>query len=429
MLRYSKRLFSIDYFVKHHNFSNIVQGKSSFDKDFNSELVDKVFSKQFDISQDSLAYKYIHQVLACILNPDFKTDQFPQIYKEAKEKADYYTKQKKFIVGAYSDAQGWEFVRETVSDYVARRDGIDSLKAKHIILSNGANNAYKVLIHTLFSRGDSILIPSPCHPLNRFRNSYAEVQSLPYKLTYDTWEIDMNHLHEVLHNARKQGNKPKGILVYNPHFPTGKVMTYGEIEEVVKFCFHNRLFIISNETFQMSTYEDSFVSFRKVVSSMPYPYNQTEVLSIFSISNSNFILNQSIKGGFVDALNVDDSAFAQIYKSKTIDLSSNSPSQLFIDLKLTDFEKEMFDDDFKENYRQSLNNLKEFNKKAVEIFHYILQSTGYVAHKPQAGVTFFGRKSEKKILTDNNFVKMPGTLFGADPELANYELINMKSII
>ena len=73
-------------------------------------------------------------------------------------------------MGAYTDnSKGWAFVRQTVADFINKRDGLtgdDKANEDEIFLSNGASEAVRISLSALI-RGDhdGVLVPIPQYPL------------------------------------------------------------------------------------------------------------------------------------------------------------------------------------------------------------------------------------------------------------------------
>merc|ERR1712054_121258 len=77
--------------------------------------------------------------------------------------------------------------------------------------------------------------------------------------------------------AVNQGIDVRAICVINPGNPTGSILSEGEIADVLKFAHRNNLVVLADEVYQENIYETSngkkkdFVSFRKVLKSLPSP--------------------------------------------------------------------------------------------------------------------------------------------------------------
>lgn len=72
-------------------------------------------------------------------------------------------------VGAYTTSKGWEFVRDSVADFINTRDGLEGeqMSSRHdIYLTNGASEAVRTILKAAVrSNADGVLVPIPQYPL------------------------------------------------------------------------------------------------------------------------------------------------------------------------------------------------------------------------------------------------------------------------
>lgn len=115
-------------------------------------------------------------------------------------------------------------------------------------------------------------------------------------------------------------------MVINPGNPTGQVLSRSNIEEIIDICYKNNILIIADEVYQNNVYKEGtkFISFRKVLNEMPNDIkNSVELLSLNSVSKG--LLGEcGLRGGYMEAHNLDPFASEQLYKLKSIELCSNT---------------------------------------------------------------------------------------------------------
>lgn len=72
-----------------------------------------------------------------------------------------------FWVGAYTgNSKGWIYVRQTVADFIRRRDNVDFADFEDIYLTNGASEAVRIAFKMLIRNpNDGVLVPIPQYPL------------------------------------------------------------------------------------------------------------------------------------------------------------------------------------------------------------------------------------------------------------------------
>jgi alanine transaminase len=123
------------------------------------------------------------------------------------------------------------------------------------------------------------------------------------------------------------------MVIINPGNPTGQLLSEETISKIVEFAYNNGICILADEVYQENVYTDTkkFVSFKKVVATMPEPYNNTELISFHSTSKG--ILGEcGIRGGYFEWFNLDPDVENQIQKLKTIRLCANTNGQILTDL-------------------------------------------------------------------------------------------------
>jgi len=56
------------------------------------------------------------------------------------------------------------------------------------------------------------------------------------------------------------------------------------MEKLIKFCVHNKLFLIVSELLENAIWEGEFISFGSVLANMESPYNKLEMFLFSSLS-------------------------------------------------------------------------------------------------------------------------------------------------
>ena len=93
---------------------------------------------------------------------------------------------------------------------------------------------------------------------------------VPYYLDEDKdWELDIINLKKALNEARKTCNV-RVLCVVNPGNPTGQLLSYENIKEIIQFAKEEGLFLMPDEVYQENIYQDGaqFHSFKKVLHDM-----------------------------------------------------------------------------------------------------------------------------------------------------------------
>jgi alanine transaminase len=274
------------------------------------------------------------QVLSIVENPDLLKIQnvstvFPSdVIARAKSLIDSTAPS----AGAYTNSKGLAFVRQHVCDFIKERDGGHSANPEHIFLSDGASPAVKVgLTMLLRGRNDGILLPIPQYPLYSATIALLGGTQVPYYLDEaNQWGLSVTELEQQYAKARKSGIDVRAVVVINPGNPTGQVMTYDNIAEVVQWAGKRDVLVLADEVYQANVYEEGkqFHSFKKVVRDLK---SNVQCLSFHSVSKG-VIGECGKRGGYMEAVNIDDALIEQIYKLNSINLCPNVPGQLTVDV-------------------------------------------------------------------------------------------------
>lgn len=234
--------------------------------------------------------------------------------------------------GAYTNSKGLAFVRKHVCDFIERRDGGHSANPEHIFLSDGASPAVKVgLTMLLRGRNDGILLPIPQYPLYSATIALLGGTQVPYYLDEaKNWGLSVAELEQQYAAARKSGIDVRAVVVINPGNPTGQVMSYDNIAEVVQWAAKRDVLVLADEVYQANVYaaDKQFYSFKKVLRDLKSP---VQCFSFHSVSKG-VIGECGKRGGYMEAVNVDEAVIEQIYKLNSINLCPNVPGQLTVDV-------------------------------------------------------------------------------------------------
>ena len=100
-------------------------------------------------------------------HPEFLNDiNIESLYpQDVIERAIEYLEKSKYGVGAYTNAQDFEFILQDVAKFIEKRDGYKS-NITNIFLTNGASEGIQMIFYTIIrNKRDDILIPIPQYPL------------------------------------------------------------------------------------------------------------------------------------------------------------------------------------------------------------------------------------------------------------------------
>lgn len=317
---------------------------------------------------------FCRQVLTCLLNSELMDSG---IYPEGViKRAKFYKEGIQGNIGAYSQSPGYLFARKNVAKFIEQRDGGVKSDFDKIFLTDGASAGISMVLNALIADSScGIMLPLPQYPLYSATVTLCDGKQVPYFLDEETgWQIKIEDLKQAYQNATKNGTKVKAIVVINPGNPTGQILEEDTIRKIVEFAYNHGLCILADEVYQSNIWSETkkFVSFKKVVATMPSPFNQTPIFSFHSCSKG-YLGECGIRGGYMEMFNINPDVEAQLKKYKTISLCSNTVGQVMIDLLVNPPTEEEngkeVTDKFNQEKEEILSSLKRKAKIATEILN------------------------------------------------------------
>ncbi|RZC43272.1 Aminotran 1 2 domain containing protein [Asbolus verrucosus] len=274
---------------------------------------------------------FIRQILALVTYPRLlNNDHFP---KDTKERARAVLEAcKGRSIGSYSESVGIEVIRKQVALYIKERDGGIACDWNNIVLCSGAcdgiRNIIKLMKCEVDGKKPGIMIPVPQFPLYAALLTEFDIERIDYYLDEtNNWALDISELQEVIDEARKVCH-PRALVVMNPGNPTGQVLPRENIEDIIKFAYKEKLFIIADEVYQLNVYGEGskFFSFKKVMMELGAPYSKMELASFMSCSKG-YMGECGLRGGYSEIVNFNPEAKAVYLKSISTKLSPTGLGQ------------------------------------------------------------------------------------------------------
>ncbi|NWX78810.1 ALAT2 aminotransferase, partial [Alca torda] len=178
-----------------------------------------------------------------------------------------------------------------------------------------------------------VLIPIPQYPL--YSAAIAELSAVQLNYYLDEehcWALDVAELRRALAEGRRHCC-PRVLCIINPGNPTGQVQSRQCIEDVIKFAFEEKLFLMADEVYQDNIYAEgsAFHSFKKVLFEMGPPYSEVVELASFHSASKGFMGECGFRSGYVEVVNMDPEVKQQLAKLVSVRLCPPVSGQILLD--------------------------------------------------------------------------------------------------
>ena len=143
----------------------------------------------------------------------------------------------------YCDVRGMTAARNVICTYHIGR-GLQGIMPNDVFICNGVSEAASMLMTSLVSTGDEILLPSPCFSL--WSNNAYICGGKPVFYRCDPtngWNPDTDDI------EKKITPKTKAILVINPNNPTGAVYSRETLLTIADIARKHELVLLSDEIY------------------------------------------------------------------------------------------------------------------------------------------------------------------------------------
>ncbi len=175
----------------------------------------------------------------------------------------------------YTSNSGLKELKIEICRYLHRRFGLSYDYEHETIVTIGGSEAIDIALRAMLDPGDEVLIPQPCyvsyHPCAILAGGVPVVIELKGE---NEFKLTRQQLLDAI------TDKTKVLVLAYPNNPTGAVMNYEDLKNIVDIIIEKDLFVISDEIYSELTYGDSHVS----IASFPGMKERTIVINGFSKS-------------------------------------------------------------------------------------------------------------------------------------------------
>jgi aspartate/methionine/tyrosine aminotransferase len=152
----------------------------------------------------------------------------------------------------YTPATGLAPVRERISDWYARRFGVQ-VPARRIVVTAGASAALQLACLALIEAGDEVLMPDPSYPCNRHFVSAADGRAVMVPTTAaERFQLSAAKV-EAHWTART-----RGVLLASPSNPTGTSIHPDELRRIHAFVSAKGGVTLLDEIYLGLSYDETF---------------------------------------------------------------------------------------------------------------------------------------------------------------------------
>ena len=175
----------------------------------------------------------------------------------------------------YTSNSGLKDLKIEICNYLKRRYGLKYHYENETIVTIGGSEAIDIALRAMLEPGDEVLIPQPCyvsyHPCTILAGGVPVVIELK-------GENDFKLTRKQLLSAIT--DKTKVLVLAFPNNPTGAIMDYNDLKDIVDVIIEKDLYVISDEIYSELTYGKNHVS----IASFPGLWERTIVINGFSKS-------------------------------------------------------------------------------------------------------------------------------------------------
>jgi alanine transaminase len=305
-------------------------------------------------------------------------------------------------VGAYSASTGVPAIKQSVADFLERRDGFPA-NTGDIYLSIGASSGVNTLLHIICAGPETgILVPIPQYPLYTASLDVLNAKCVPYYLDESSnWDPEISNIKSSLASARKSGTDVRAIVVINPGNPTGASLPESDIRDIIELARQERLVIIADEVYQTNIFKGEFISFKKILRQLQKEnpdgkFDHVELASLHSVSKG-MVGECGHRGGYFEVCGFDPKVKEEIYKFVSITLCAPVTGQCLVEMMVNPpREGQPSYELYKQEYDQIFRALYE---RATALYNAFVQMEGVECAEPQGSMYLFPRiKLPKKAI-------------------------------
>ena len=297
----------------------------------------------------------------------------------------------------YTSNSGLKELRQEISNYIKRTQGIVYNPDNEVIVTVGGSEAIDIGIRALVNDGDEVIIPQPSYvsyePCAILANAKPVIINLKA-------ENEFRLKPEELLNAIT--DKTKILILPFPNNPTGSIMDKADLEAIAKIIIDKDIYVMSDEIYSELSYKEKHVS----IASLEGMKERTILINGFSKSYAM----TGWRLGYACAPKEIIKQMTKIHQFAIMCAPTTSQYAAVEALKNGDEDVAMMRQAYNQRRRFLLNAFKQMNIPCFEPFgaFYVFPC-----------IKEFGMTSEEfatRLLQEEKVAAVPGTAFGESGE-------------
>ena len=175
----------------------------------------------------------------------------------------------------YTSNAGLKELKIEICKYLKRRYSLEYDFNNEVLVTVGGSEAIDVALRAMLDPGDEVILPQP---------SYVSYE--PCIVLADGVPVVLELKEENEFKLTKEGlldaitEKTKILIMPFPNNPTGAIMTYEDLKEIVDIIIENDIYVISDEIYSELTYDGNHFS----IAAFPGMKERTIMINGFSKS-------------------------------------------------------------------------------------------------------------------------------------------------
>ena len=155
----------------------------------------------------------------------------------------------------YTSNAGLMELRQEISRYIKRKQGVTYDPAKEVLVTVGGSEAIDIGLRAMLNPGEEVLIPQPSYvsyePCTILAGGVPVIIELKAE---NEFRLTAQELEDAI------TDKTKVLILPFPNNPTGAIMERKDLEAIAEVIRKHDIFVISDEIYSELTYTEKHVS-------------------------------------------------------------------------------------------------------------------------------------------------------------------------